>query len=232
MESRYGFLHLVPTEIVDSGWIHAYGVYYPRRQATEHQHSDWSRAVILAKRRAFEVIDRFGVMIAGQLQHWLRDSESYVVTHVPAEPEPVQYLFSVYGRGAPDLLAESIYRHLVRSDNVRLATLIVQLRPKDKKQRQCSGVAERTANVKGLYAVSDKSAVEGRHAILVDDVLTSGATMRECARVLREAGARSVTGLALARTVSEQDGDHGMMGDERQAKTMPADALMADSLAG
>jgi hypoxanthine-guanine phosphoribosyltransferase len=74
--------------------------------------------------------------------------------------------------------------------------------------------------------------VEGRHVILVDDVLTSGATMRECARVLREAGARSVTGIALARTVSERNDDHGLMEDEQHAKTMPGDALMADSLAG
>lgn len=232
MVSRYGFLDLKPTEIVDSGWIHAYGVYYSRRQATEHQHSDWSRAVILAKRRAVEVIDRFGVMIAVRLERWLEDSESYVVTHVPAEPEPVQYLFSIYGRGAPDLLAESIYRHLANRDNVRLDTLIVQLRPKGKKQRQCAGMAQRKANVMGLYAVTDKSAVAGRHVILVDDVLTSGATMRECARILREAGALGVMGIALARTVRDQAGTPGMEETEQYAMTVPADALMADSLAG
>ncbi|MEI8120458.1 MAG: phosphoribosyltransferase family protein [bacterium] len=140
-------------------------------------------------------------MIAERLERWLGNDVSYVVTHVPAEPEPVQYLFNAYGHGAPEMLAESIYRHLGRRVNVHLDTLLVQLRPKGKKQHQCAGMKERKANVTGLYAVSDKLAVEGCHVILVDDVLTSGATMRECARVLREAGARSVMGVALARTV-------------------------------
>jgi len=123
---RYGSLILEPREIVDSGWIHAYGVYYPRRLAKEHQHSDWSRAVILAKRRAFEVIDRFAAMIAGRLGPLMSGTEPYVVTHVPAEPEPVQYLFDAFGRGAPDLLAENIHRHLSPRGNVRLATLITE----------------------------------------------------------------------------------------------------------
>jgi phosphoribosylpyrophosphate synthetase len=232
MENRFGFLHLVPKEIVESGWIHAYGVYYPRHQAVEHQHSDWSRAVILAKRRASEIIDQFGVMIAERLGRWLGNDVSYVVTHVPADPEPVQYLFETYGRSAPEMLAESIYRHLGRRVNVHLDTLIVQLRPKGKKQHQCGGMKERKANVTGLYAVSDKLAVEGCHVILVDDVLTSGATMRECARILREAGARSVMGVALARTVRLQDGNPGRDEIEQYENIMPPDALVADKLAG
>ena len=40
----------------------------------------------------------------------------------------------------------------------------------------------------------------GKIVILVDDVLTSGATMRECAEVLKSAGAKSVMGIALAKT--------------------------------
>jgi len=121
-------------------------------------------------------------------------------------------------------------RHLSHRGNVRLDTLIGQLRPKGKKQHQCSGMAERKANVRGLYAVTNPSAVPGRHVILVDDVLTSGATMRECARVLREAGARSVTGVALARTVRAQEGDAHLEANEQYTRTPPVDALVADSL--
>ena len=226
---RYGSLKLEPREIVDSGWIHAYGVYYPRRFATEHQHSDWSRAVILAKRRACTVIDRFAAMIAARLMTLMLGNEPYTVTHVPAEPEPVQYLFKDYGRGATELLAESIHRHLSRRGNVRRETLITQLRPKSKKQHQCSGTAARKANVRGLYAVPDPSAVADRHVILVDDVLTSGATMGECARVLREAGALSVTGVALARTVRMQEGNPCMEEIESNTRTTPADAFMPES---
>ncbi len=232
MELAIARTELEPMELVCDGWIHAFGTYYPRWCALKHQHSPWSKAVILAKRRAWGVIDRFGVMIAHRMGRWIRDDYGYVITHVPAEPDPVQYLFSDYGRGAPDLLAESIYTHLGHRGNVRLETLIVQLRSKKQKQHQCDNMAQRAANVRGLYAVSDKAAVEGRHVILVDDVLTSGATMKECARVLHEAGALSVTGVALARTVRKQDGNPGTEEDEQYEKIMPAEALMAGSVAG
>jgi predicted kinase len=232
MSEPYGFLELKPVEMVDSGWIHAYGVYYPRHQAIEHLNSDWSRAVILAKRRMAGIIDRFGSIVAGRMERWLRNDVPYVVTHVPAEPEPVQYLFADMGRGAPELLAESIHRHLGARHNIQLDTLIMQLRPKARKQRQCEGMAEREANVRGLYTVPERVVIGGDHVILVDDVLTSGATMRECSRILREAGALSVTGVALARTVRIQDGDTRLEEKETYENTMPAAAMVADRLAG
>jgi ComF family protein len=57
--------------------------------------------------------------------------------------------------------------------------------------------AERHANVRGAFAAA--GAVEDRHVVVVDDVLTTGATVTECARVLRRAGARTVGVLTVAR---------------------------------
>lgn len=59
--------------------------------------------------------------------------------------------------------------------------------------------AARRANVSGAYRVRDGVAVSGLRLILVDDVVTSGATLSECAAVLRTAGAQSVVALTLAR---------------------------------
>ena len=56
---------------------------------------------------------------------------------------------------------------------------------------------ERIKNVVGAFA-ADREAVRGTHVILIDDVTTTGATISECARALREVGAR-VTSIALAR---------------------------------
>jgi ComF family protein len=67
-----------------------------------------------------------------------------------------------------------------------------------------SGTASRTANVAGAFAprarfLPDVRAVQGRECWLVDDVVTSGATASECARVLRRAGAKRVGVMALAK---------------------------------
>ena len=61
--------------------------------------------------------------------------------------------------------------------------------------------SERALNVQGAFAVPDRSRIAGRRLILVDDVLTSGATIDACARALNRAGAGSVDVLVLARVV-------------------------------
>jgi ComF family protein len=57
--------------------------------------------------------------------------------------------------------------------------------------------AERQTNVRGAFAASP--AVAGRHVVIVDDVFTTGATVRECARALRAEGAVRVGALTVAR---------------------------------
>ena len=58
---------------------------------------------------------------------------------------------------------------------------------------------ERRANVAGAFAVINSANIRGKTVLLVDDVYTTGATMAECTRVLRHAGARAVWGVAIAR---------------------------------
>lgn len=56
---------------------------------------------------------------------------------------------------------------------------------------------ERWKNVEGIFAVSNPDAVRGKHILLIDDVLTTGATISDCARALVRAGCR-VTIFTLA----------------------------------
>ena len=59
--------------------------------------------------------------------------------------------------------------------------------------------AQRRANVLGAYTPVDPELVAGKRVLLIDDVVTTGSTLSECARTLRTMGAKDVVCAALAR---------------------------------
>lgn len=66
-------------------------------------------------------------------------------------------------------------------------------------QSGLEGAERRRANVLGAYACVDRKLVAGKRVLLIDDVITTGSTLDECARVLLTAGAAEVVCAALAR---------------------------------
>lgn len=79
------------------------------------------------------------------------------------------------------------------------------------RRTQSQGGFDRTGrarNVRGAFAVRRPQSVEGKAVMLIDDVLTTGATVAECARVLRAAGAKSVDVLTLALVPPGQPAGH------------------------
>jgi glutathione-regulated potassium-efflux system ancillary protein KefC len=66
-------------------------------------------------------------------------------------------------------------------------------------------IVARARNVRGVFRIKDRARVRGRTVVLVDDVLTTGATADACARVLRRAGAKAVHVLTFARVVRTTD---------------------------
>ena len=61
------------------------------------------------------------------------------------------------------------------------------------------GALARARNVRGAFALPRRRELAGKRLVLIDDVLTTGATVEECARVLRRAGAADIGVLTLAR---------------------------------
>jgi ComF family protein len=68
--------------------------------------------------------------------------------------------------------------------------------------------AQRRTNVRGAFKARPRAAagLRGKTVVLIDDVMTTGATFEACARALRRAGAKEVRALALARVVRPGEG--------------------------
>jgi len=66
---------------------------------------------------------------------------------------------------------------------------------------------QRRKNVKSAFAVNEKHGqmIKGKTLILIDDVYTTGSTVKECAKALKKAGAKAVHVLTLARVVRYED---------------------------
>ncbi|MBC7792301.1 MAG: ComF family protein [Clostridia bacterium] len=88
-----------------------------------------------------------------------------------------------------------IAREVSREHRIPLIYGLKRIRPTARQHER--SLADRRTNVAGVFASSKR--FSGRVA-LIDDVITSGETMRSAARVLREAGASEVVALAIART--------------------------------
>lgn len=88
-------------------------------------------------------------------------------------------------------------RELARALSLRLAPQAARRVRATQEQTRLDAAARRR-NVRGAFAV-DPAALRGRHVALLDDVVTTGATMAELARVVRAAGAARVEAWAAAR---------------------------------
>jgi len=74
---------------------------------------------------------------------------------------------------------------------IRVRYTVPQVKMQNKNQRQ--------ENLSDAFVIKDSLQVMGRNILLIDDVMTTGATLAECARILKASGAKTVSCLVLAR---------------------------------
>jgi ComF family protein len=97
------------------------------------------------------------------------------------------------GFNQSDILAEGI------SKVIGLSVLkSVLKRKKNTKDQTDLSFQQREENVRGAFVVSEPEMINGKKIILVDDVITTGATLSECARMLKQAGAEKILGMTIA----------------------------------
>lgn len=150
-------------------------------------------AIVLLK---YEEVRRLGDWFARQLAETLarhgEDFRADVIVPVPLHPERQRER----GYNQADLIARPLARRLgvkLRSD------VLVRTRPRP--AQLVLSRTERWKSVRGAYATRAGVRVDKLRVLLVDDVMTTGATLDSCARALRKAGAAEVFGLTVARLV-------------------------------
>lgn len=84
--------------------------------------------------------------------------------------------------------------------NKEISFTAVKRKKNNRPQVEFSGKS-RIRNVKGVFEVKKKEEIKGKRILLVDDVYTTGSTMKECAKTLLKAGAKSVDFISVARTI-------------------------------
>jgi competence protein ComFC len=110
---------------------------------------------------------------------------------VPLHPKRLRWR----GFNQSELIARPIVEKLGGTMSIGDLIRIKNITP----QTQFKG-AERLNNIEGCFSfVGDRDWFKGKTVVLVDDVVTTGATFNECAKVLKNAGAKKVWGFAMAR---------------------------------
>ena len=123
---------------------------------------------------------------------WFDDQAAPLVVPVPLHKSRRRSR----GFNQSELIARAAVRQLPR----KLETLTDALvRQRDTISQVGLSREERIENVRDAFRVAQPSRVNGRDILLVDDVMTTGTTLSECARVLKQAGAERVWAATVAR---------------------------------
>ncbi|MDQ5927887.1 MAG: competence protein ComFC [Patescibacteria group bacterium] len=136
---------------------------------------------------------------------WFADRSEDTITQIIGGSQqkllivPIPVSFSRHlerGYNQSALIAEAIARRF--SDDIDYDELCVTRTAFTQSQTKARTRSERAKNIIGAFEVKEPHRVVDRDILIVDDVITTGSTIREAARVLRAAGARSVGCFALA----------------------------------
>ena len=116
--------------------------------------------------------------------------ENTVVVHIPRSKR----MIAKDGHDQAFLLAAAIAKRSSFKHSAMLKRL------KHGKQQKYLHVDERIENVKGMFGIAKGSSVAGKNVILVDDLVTTGATVSEAASLLYSAGAAYVACVCIAKS--------------------------------
>lgn len=135
--------------------------------------------------------DFYAAGMSEQVRKICPHSQFDTVTPVPISSER----YKIRGYNQSELLARAVANCLQLPLNEYLVKI------KDNREQHKLSEKERCSNVMGVYLPKDRNQIEGKSILLIDDIVTTGATLGECASVLLQSGAKLVICAAAARVV-------------------------------
>jgi competence protein ComFC len=146
----------------------------------------------------YEKLTRLGQWFAERLYEVIQSDPALqsidVIVPVPLHPARLRER----GYNQAELIAKPLARRL----NMSLGPYLL-VRTKPRPARLLLSRRERWLTVRGAYEMRKGAQVDNLRVLLIDDVFTTGATLDACARALKRAGAKSVTGLTVARAIMQ-----------------------------
>lgn len=115
--------------------------------------------------------------------------KNFIATSVPLYP----HKYRLRGFNQSELLARASAMAL----DIPYCNLLSKI--KDTKSQTELSLQERKTNIHNAFIVYERTAVKNKNILIVDDVFTSGATLQECARILKQHGAHKVGAVVFAR---------------------------------
>ncbi|MCX6721877.1 MAG: ComF family protein [Candidatus Staskawiczbacteria bacterium] len=144
----------------------------------------------LAKTLASILIEHFVLSEKNTDEIWAPNGVPAILIPVPLDKSKLK----IRGYNQSEELAEELSKVL---HIPTLSDVLTKIKP-TASQMELSKL-EREMNLENVFLIKKPEKISGKNIFLVDDVYTTGSTMQECAKVLKENGAKSVWGICIAR---------------------------------
>jgi len=147
-------------------------------------------------RLKFKFIKRGAYPLANLLINYFKNLDFKHKTYFVVIPIPLsKKRFKERGFNQSELIAQIFANYF----NFKLETSVLYREKHSKPQSEIDDFNLRKQNVLNCFKVLNKDLILNKNIILIDDVTTSGATFKEAVKVLKEAGAKSILALAVAK---------------------------------
>lgn len=123
-------------------------------------------------------------------QFILENPQNFLITAVPLHKKRLAWR----GFNQSEILAKEISQKL----NIKLFSELKRIK-NTKPQIDMADHKEREQNIKEAFICKNNKKIKNKTIILVDDMITTGATMEECAKILKKSGAKEIWGLTIAK---------------------------------